>query len=144
MRAELIRHYSPEVTQGLLTFLDDKGVMLANAMTIELPDKNNQTGISCIPAGEYDVCVTTPTDKIKYVHFWILNVLNRSGIKIHIANYVSQLRGCVAVGKAHADINNDGIIDVTQSTYALNELLATAKDQGYTEKNAKTFKLTIK
>lgn len=144
MKAELIRHYGPQVTQGLLTFLDDKGVLIGNAMTIELPDLNNEPGKSCIPSGEYDVCVVNPSDKIKYVHFWIQNVPDRAGIKIHIANYVSQLRGCVAVGKSHADINKDGIIDVTQSTAALQDLLAIAKEQGYDEKNMKSFKLTIK
>jgi len=144
MYAELIRQYSAAVTIGEMSFHDDKGNVLITARTIELPDINNQTGISCIPEGEYNVSIVPQSAKIKYKHFWIQSVPNRDGIKIHIANYVHQLRGCVAVGKSHADLNSDGVIDVSQSTAMLTELLEVAEKQGYTYANKKTFKLRIK
>lgn len=142
MYAELLRHYSDNVTIGEMAFYDAKGNKLILARTIELPNKDNKTGISCIPEGEYDISVVGPSEKIKYVHLWVMDVPDRSGIKIHVANYVSQLRGCIAPGKKHADLNADGIIDVAQSTQMLNELLTVAELQGYG--TGKTFKLTIR
>ena len=144
MRAELTRVYSPAVTLGEMVFFDEKGTELIKARTIELPDKDNQTGVSCIPEGEYDVSVVGPSEKIKYVHFWIMDVPGRAGIKIHVANYVSQLRGCIAPGKKHADLNADGVIDVSQSTVMLNEMLFVADTQGSGKGTGKTFKLIIR
>lgn len=102
--------------------------------TIELPWKNNQKSISCIPPGEYDCEKCGPTVSIPYPHIHIKNVKNREGIKTHRANYVRQLRGCVAVGDAHIDLDKDGEKDVTNSKNTLDKLLAILPDK---------FKLTI-
>ena len=87
--------------------------------TLERPDLNNQDEISCIPKGEYRVgWYDSP-------HFGrllpqILNVPNREYILIHPANFVNELKGCVAVGK------NDIVGGLSNSRFysdALNTLL---------------------
>jgi hypothetical protein len=69
----------------------------------------------------------------------VQNVPKRSGIKIHVANYTRQLRGCIAPGLSHADIDKDGIMDVVSSTKALADILAVLDKE-----NIDTFQLTIK
>lgn len=96
--------------------------------TLELPDKGNAPQVSCIPEGTYKCQKVGPSPSIPYDHFWIKDVPNRSGIKIHRANYFTQLRGCIAVGKAHTDLNKDGEQDVTESKNTLDKLLAMLPD----------------
>lgn len=81
--------------------------------TLELPDKDNQKRISCIPKGEYEV-VKRWSEKYGN-HFHVLNVPNRSYILIHHGNYNRHTKGCILVGYAHLDINADGYRDVTSS-----------------------------
>ena len=84
---------------------------------LELPYKDNQKNISCIPDGVYDVTWTFSPAFGR--HLWLVqNVPNRSGIRIHPANMVSELRGCLAPGMDKKDINKDGIIDVVNSRKA--------------------------
>ena len=87
---------------------------------LELSWKDNQHNISCIPTGTYRV-VKRYNQKHKH-HFHILNVPNRSWILIHTANYYSQIRGCQIPGTKLLDINNDGELDVVNSTIALGVL----------------------
>ena len=91
-------------------------------VTLELPWKNNQRRISCIPPGTYKgVKRTSP----KYgLHVHILDVPGRDLILMHNANYVTQLEGCVAVGEAIKDINADGTLDVTNSVKTLKKLVS--------------------
>lgn len=62
--------------------------------TLELPWKNNQRTISCIPEGKYLARLGTFKPDIE-----LLGVPDRSAIEIHRANLASELRGCIAVGK---------------------------------------------
>ena len=95
-------------------------------VTLELPWKNNQRRISCIPPGTYKgVKRTSP----KYgLHVHILDVPGRDLILMHNANYVTQLEGCVAVGEAIRDINADGTLDVTNSVKTLKKLVSLLPD----------------
>ncbi len=109
--------------------------VLFTCVGLELPWKDNQRRISCIPVGVYD-CIKVPaTAAIPYEHISILGVPNRDGICIHKANYVSQLLGCVAVGEKHVDLNNDSESDVTNSDKTYKTLMALLPDK---------FKLEIK
>jgi hypothetical protein len=91
------------------------------AKTLELPWLQNNSKVSCIPTGTYKV---VRRKSAKYGnHFHITNVPGRQFILIHNANYHYQLLGCIAVGKDHADINNDGYLDVTSSKLTMSKLL---------------------
>lgn len=129
---EIKRKYQPEITTG--DFLVDGKVV---AKTIELPWKNNQRGVSCIPEGEYLVTkeppipINDPNGKKerKYWHFRIHDVPNRSGILIHRITYVKDLRGCIGVGSKYVDLNKDGIPDVVESSITLQYLVDTLPDK---------------
>ena len=86
----LKRTYLKEATHGELLFENEH-----IAFTIELPWKDNQKEVSCIPEGEY---VLRRRYSIKFNWHWvILNVPNRSFILIHPANdALKQLKGCIA------------------------------------------------
>jgi hypothetical protein len=106
-------HMLPEQTKGELFVLDENAQVIFQCYTLELPWKDNQQNISCIPPGRYAI---TPRWSKKYKdHIHILDVPGREWILIHEANFVSQLRGCIAVGRARIDINGDGLKDVTSS-----------------------------
>jgi len=88
--------------------------------TLELPYKNNENQLSCIPKGIYEV-VKRHSEKYKN-HFHVLDVENRSMILIHNGNYYTNTLGCILVGSGLSDINKDGHKDVLNSTSTLEEL----------------------
>ncbi len=105
---------------GIWTIYDDNNFPKWECRTLELPDKDNQSRISCIPEGTYTV---VKRNSAKYGdHFHILDVPNRSYILVHNANYKRQLKGCIAVGLSHTDIDGDGHRDVTRSKSTLKDL----------------------
>ena len=108
-------------TKGELFVLDENAKILFQCLTLELPWKNNDRKVSCIPTGEYDI---VPRWSQKYTnHLHILDVPDRDFILIHEANFVRQLEGCIAVGRRRIDIDGDGLIDVTESVKTKMELL---------------------
>jgi hypothetical protein len=114
-------HHGPEQTKGELFVLDQNGQVLFRCFTLELPWKENQRQISCIPAGRYQV---VPRHSPKYKnHLHILDVPNRTWILIHEANFVHQLMGCIAVGESRIDLNGNGLLDITRSVATKNKLL---------------------
>jgi len=108
-------------TKGELFVLDENAKILFQCFTLELPWKNNERRVSCIPVGEYDI---VPRWSQKYTnHLHILDVPNRDFILIHESNFVRQLEGCIAVGRRRIDIDGDGLIDVTESVKTKLDLL---------------------
>lgn len=83
-------------TLGTLSVVDDKGVLVFSCTTLELPWKNNQHNVSCIPVGVYTVQMIY-SEKYKY-HFTVNTVSDRQGILIHIGNYTADTHGCILVG----------------------------------------------
>lgn len=102
--------------------------------TLELPWKDNQNNISCIPKGTYDVKYEKWNSKDKY-GYKVQNVPNRDGIFIHEGNYHFNYEGCIGLGKDFYDLNKDGQIDIT-STVATVKAFETFMDK-------KDFTLTI-
>jgi hypothetical protein len=106
-------------TLGILSVNKENGQLFV-CKTLELAWKDNQNNISCIPKGTYE-CRYSQSARMtaKRGHpvftYEILNVSNRGGIRIHASNYFSDLLGCIALGDANADINNDGVLDITHS-----------------------------
>jgi hypothetical protein len=90
MELELIRTYFESGTNGKILF-QDRLMMYS----IELPWKDNQTGVSCIPEGRYEL-VKRCNDKFNR-HLQVMNVPQRSDILIHPANEaLKELKGCIA------------------------------------------------
>jgi hypothetical protein len=126
-RLEIERDPSSEhQTLGILKVLDGD-LAVYECKTLELPWRDNKRSISCIPPGVYTV-VRRDSAKFKD-HFHIKDVPGRDFILIHPANYVTELRGCIAPGKTHQDINGDGVKDITSSKDTLRGLLMLMDDE---------------
>ena len=136
MRSVLCREYYKKQTHGTLTVFDeDSGEEVFKCRTLELPDRNNERNISCIPEGFYDV---VPRQSPKYGnHLHVTGVEGRSLILFHWGNYAGSpnpktglpdIRGCILVGKDHVDITGDGIKEVTSSKATMKELMKVAPD----------------
>jgi len=91
-------------------------------LTLELPWLGNKPNVSCIPKGLYRARKHVSPhngDVIEIVDVW-----DRTHIQVHSGNYTSQILGCILVGDSIKDINNDGVLDVTNSKATLKKLLA--------------------
>jgi len=90
MELELIRTYLPIGTNGEILY---NGTRICSS--IELPWKNNEPGLSCIPEGSYEL-----KKRYSKKHGWHLildNVPGRKLILIHAANdALKELKGCIA------------------------------------------------
>jgi hypothetical protein len=68
--------------------------------TLELPFKDNQRSISCIPDGHYKVRLRLARESATrdYLHLLVKDVPDRDYILFHIGNKSSDSRGCILVG----------------------------------------------
>ena len=90
MVLELSRTYFPDGTNGKL---ECEGKFIC--YTIELPWKNNETKVSCIPDGKYFI-KKRYSRKFKW-HLEVIDVKNRKFILFHPANNaLKELNGCIA------------------------------------------------
>ena len=86
----LSRTYFPDGTNGKL---ECKGKSICN--TIELPWRENEKRVSCIPEGKYFI-EKRYSKKFKW-HLEVMEVKDRSLILFHPANNAQQeLNGCIA------------------------------------------------
>ena len=106
--------FTDESTIGEL-FLNDERM----CDTLELPYKDNQRSVSCIPTGEYKVRMRYPRESAtrNYLHLLVQEVKDRSYILFHRGNSAKDSRGCILVGQgSQQDI-------VQNSTLAMDLLL---------------------
>jgi hypothetical protein len=90
MELELIRKYFDEGTNGEILYQER---LLSYA--IELPWKDNQARVSCIPEGRYEL-IKRWSPKFGR-HLQVMNVSGREYILIHPANEaLRELKGCIA------------------------------------------------
>jgi hypothetical protein len=68
--------------------------------TVERPWVRNEAAVSCIPLGEYD-CSPRYYNRGGYEAVLVKDVPNRSYIMFHIANYPSDVQGCIGVCTTH-------------------------------------------
>jgi len=126
---------SDEGTYGTLRF-DGQQVY-----TIELPWRDNQRQISCIPPGRYE-CAIVGSPKFGRV-YEVKNVPGRSAVLIHSANlagdltkgWTTQLQGCIAPGERRGTmINVSGKMQraVLVSRPALRRFMQWAGDEPFT------------
>lgn len=94
-------------TLGKLTYLD------FTCYTLELPWRDNASGKSCIPEGQYKV-IWSLSPRLKKYTYAIIDIPNRAGIRIHGGNmagdeskgYMSHSLGCPLLGLSVGIINN--------------------------------------
>jgi hypothetical protein len=121
--AVLARRYDEHQTMGSLSiFQADRCILTVK--TLELPWKNNERKVSCIPRGEYEC---KGIQHSRFGHSWLVqNVPGRDGILIHTGNFASgakvDIEGCIMPGTIFVDINNDGNLDTYDSSKAMNLL----------------------
>ena len=84
--------YTPHGTFGKLMFDEFE------CYTVERPWLNNRARESCIPEGEYFIELGQ-YNRGGYPAYEVLNVPDRSLIKIHIGNSIDDVIGCIATGK---------------------------------------------
>jgi hypothetical protein len=76
-----------------------RGVMtIGNSVfyTLEPPDLDNASNISCIPKGTYE-CVIRKSPKYG-VTYHVTNVTDRSFILMHAGNVARHTKGCILIG----------------------------------------------
>ncbi|PHS22020.1 MAG: hypothetical protein COA84_14150 [Robiginitomaculum sp.] len=99
------------------------------AVSVECDWVNNEKNISCIPAGIYDLCwhSSTKFGLVLALHNPNLGVTvtgpsHRTHCYIHSANYASQLRGCIALGKTW-NSQTWGVADSKDAVDSINALV---------------------
>lgn len=118
-------------TIGELTLYkdDSKADLLFNCKTLERGWVRNVKDVSCIPPAPTEICsykwrLVEYSPMFSYKHIHILDVPNRTGIKIHKANKYQQLLGCVAVGMRFGYLSgDDDVLDVLESREAMEKLV---------------------
>ena len=85
-----------------------------NCKTLERPWKNNQSNVSCIPIGTYNVNWTFSLRFLKYT-YEVQNVKGRSGIRLHSGNYFFDIQGCILLGDRYGNLNVDKEVDILNS-----------------------------
>ena len=67
-------------------------------VTLELPWRQNERNISCIPAGQYEIS-NYKSNKFKCVCLALHDVFGRSYIAIHPGERLTHTKGCILPGK---------------------------------------------
>ena len=122
------------------------GVLLAGnkpfALTIERQWLDNTRGISCIPAGEYEVKRCIASKEYGYKNsprfgdtFNVINVKDRSKILFHKGNIDDDSHGCIIIGEQFGTLHGDTAVLSSRQGFA--EFMSLLK--GHNE-----FELTIK
>ncbi len=114
----------PDCTLGVMTVEGSD----FRCFTLELPDKGNASNVSCIPAGTYEYFKRVSNANGNVIE--LRNVVGRKYVQVHTGNFTSDILGCILVGKTIADINSDGIPDVTSSGNTMKALLPILDDEG--------------
>jgi len=93
-------HRLPQNGTATYGILLDGDTLIPFAVTLELPWADNIKNVSCIPYGHYN-CQrhTRPNGDVT---FEIMDVRNRTNILFHVANYTSDLKGCIGIGESFA------------------------------------------
>lgn len=117
-------YVGPEILGHLMVFEDNHdggSKLIFDCKTLELEWKNNQSNISCVPSGFYNIELEW-SQKFNMKLWELKGVPGRSEAKIHVANYYHQIQGCIAVGDMHIKLNSDSYLDVRNSKNTLKRL----------------------
>lgn len=132
MTAELCRVWLDEKqTLGQIDVIDPDVSLLSmppkpsivfTCFTLELPWKNNERRVSCIPDGTYK-CTRENHKKFGWC-YRLHDVPNRDGILIHPLTNHTQSLGCIGPALDQKDMNGDGLLDNVSSRAAMAKLTA--------------------
>ena len=120
----LVRYDTGDLgTPGSLTLLNWR-----TYATLELPWKDNQNNISCIPPGTYKLRVRPASEsrKFNYDHIEVLGVPGRDKILIHVGNYLRNTDGCILPGRYPSNLPNGQYV-VYDSSVAFRDILAAVR-----------------
>lgn len=79
----------------------------AFCVSLELPDRNNKVGVSCIPAGLYE-CRRYQSPRFGET-FQVMDVDGRTYILFHAGNTTDDSRGCVLLGQYFGKLRGDHV-----------------------------------
>ncbi len=126
MELEILRLCSLESPQLGVLMMDG----VPTFTTLELPWNKNEHNTSCIPLGSY-ICkkrsASPPITAGLNETFEVLNVPTRSGILIHVANTVHDLKGCIGIGMSFEKFGSE--IGIAESRRAFTKFMALLKEQ---------------
>ena len=121
MMLEINTWVNDDCTIGRLRYGDFK------CLTLELPWRENEPNVSCVPAGTYDAI---KYDSPKHGEVVLLkDVPHRSFVEIHSGNYTRQILGCILAGESITYLDDDDILDVTNSKATMKKLLRELPDE---------------
>jgi len=127
MEKPIVTIYREESTdEGTYGILEGEGIRL---QTLELPWRNNQRQISCIPEGQYP-CRVTRSEKFKQNLYELFGVTGRGNVRIHSGNHAgdtakgfySDVQGCILLGMERKPFK--GQKAVVQSRDAVKKFMA--------------------
>jgi len=116
------RWYREDCTLGIFTIGNFR------CFSLELPDKDNQQDVSCIPEGIYDYYFRNSSQNGNVLE--LRSVRDRDYIQIHSGNYTRNTLGCILVGESIKYLDRDSIPDVTRSVPTLKKILELAGKSG--------------
>lgn len=111
MRQVLLQRYAytPLGTFGQLSIVGTN----FKCHTVEEVWRGNRRGVSCIPLGAYPLRLArfyrnTPDPSDDYDVYEVLQVPGRSAIKVHIANTIDDVEGCIGPGEEFGALLSKG------------------------------------
>lgn len=129
------KEYTDKQVLGEFKLFDSENKEVFSAASLELPWRNNESRVSCIPTGNYKAVRRRSAKYPESYHIQELDsdqVNGRSWILIHKGNYHTDILGCILLGEGHIDINGDGYKDVYSSGKVIKKLVETAGETGFT------------
>lgn len=101
------REYYDQSTLGRLTLPSGNAIV-----TLELPWRQNQTNVSCIPPGAYVAHWLERSGSGKYRRVWhVRNVPGRTGILFHAGNLPEHTWGCILPGLRFGEAVEPSVAD---------------------------------
>jgi hypothetical protein len=94
-----------------------------SCQSLELPWRNNQREVSCIPEGEYE-CIWRSSTTFGRKLYAVTDVNGRSGILFHVGNYAgdvkkgyrSDVRGCILLGESRGTLRDQSVVLTSKNT----------------------------
>ena len=114
-------------TLGFVTLTNQRGKIIFNSVSLELPFLENKKQISCIPTGTYRAIKTKSQSKGEVL--MLKQVPNRTSILVHVGNYSKDTLGCILLGRNIEFSEGTNEHYITQSRLTMSSLLSLCSDE---------------